>query len=57
MDLLLCSSYNDLIILFKVFLWLILVLIYILSCVEVVGSSVKIDETWSKGVLRVVSFS
>ena len=25
--------------------------------IEVVGSSVKIDETWSKGVLRVVAFS
>ena len=25
--------------------------------IEVVGSSVKIDETWSKVVLRVVAFS
>ena len=25
--------------------------------IEVVGSSVKIDETWSEGVLRVVAFS
>ena len=28
-----------------------------LCSIEVVGSSVKIDETWSKVVLRVVAFS
>ena len=28
-----------------------------MCCVEVVGSSMKIDETWSIEVLRVVAFS
>ena len=37
-------------------LWL-LVLIYILSCVEAVRSSVKIYETWSIVGLRVEAFS
>ena len=32
-------------------------MIFMLSCVEDVGSSVKIDETWSAVVLRVEAFS
>ena len=35
----------------------LLVLIFMKCCVEVVGSSVKIDETWSAVVLRVKAFS
>ena len=30
---------------------------YKICCMEAVGSSVKIDETWSMVVLRVVAFS
>ena len=37
--------------------WSLLALIFMLSCVEAVGSGVKIDEMWFAVVLRVEAFS
>ena len=51
MGLLLCSGYINLIILIEVWVKYIIDDL-MMSCVEAVGSSVKIDEMWSVVILR-----
>lgn len=46
----LCSGYNDFIVLFEL-IWCLLQLIYKLSCIKEYGSSVKNYETWSTNVV------
>ena len=51
-----CSGYSNITVLIEVWVKNIIDDL-MMSCVEVVGSSVKIDEMWSMVVVRVEAFS